>query len=103
MCRKLLGRFLNRGDHGRMRVPGGAHRDARREVDEAIAVHIPDFGAAPVAHDEFVVAHVARRDDLAVALDERARLRAGQGSLQGGVVHGTDLRCHSTSVCDCSR
>ena len=78
---EFRGGILHRLDHLRVRMAGGAHRDAGHEVEEAVAVHVPHLGAAAVRHHERVVARVRGRDHLGVAGDHRQRLRAGQGGL----------------------
>ncbi len=85
---ELRSRILHRLDDTRVRMPGRADRDAGREIEEAVAVHVPGLGAAGVRHHERVVARIGRRGDLAVALDHRARLGSGQLGLNVRVLHG---------------
>ena len=61
-----------------MGVTGAADTDAAHEVEKAVAVHVPDFGAAPLGDDERVIAWIGGRRDRAVARDERLGLGAGQ-------------------------
>src|SRR4029450_7129904 len=70
---EALGLPLDRLDDVGMRVPGRAHCDPRRPVDEAIAVHVPDLGALAPVHDEGVVARIGGRDHGGIALEDRAR------------------------------
>ena len=77
MCRNLSGGVLHRLHHLRMRVAGAAHRDAGGEVEEAVAVDVPDFGAAAVRHHERIVARIRGRDHLGVARDH-ARAPSGR-------------------------
>ena len=83
---ELVGRLLDRLHHLRVRMPGGAHGDAGREVEEAVAVHVPDLGAAAVRHHERIVARIRGRDDVGVARKQRAGLGAGKFGLDVRVV-----------------
>ncbi len=85
---ELGGRLLHGAHDFRMRVPGRAHRDAGGEVEEPVAVDVPDLRAPAVRHDERVVARVRRRADGDVARDHGARLRSGQLGLQVNVSGG---------------
>ena len=84
---KSLCRFLDGGDHGGMAVPGGAHGDPGGEIDEAVAVHVPDFGAATMTDRERVVAHIGMSDYAAVAVNQCPGFRAGECGLDVGVAH----------------
>ena len=66
------------GDNFRVSVAGRTHGDARGEIQEAIAIDIPDFRTAAVRHDEWIIARIRRRDDCRVAFDQRARFRTRQ-------------------------
>ena len=91
---ELRGRLLHRGDDLRMRVAGRADRDAGREIEEPVAIHVPGLGAAAMRHHERIIARVRRRDDPGVALDHRAGLRPGQLGLDVRVLHGfSDAFC----------
>src|SRR5665213_526079 len=75
-----------------MAMTGRAHGNARCKIHEAIVVDVPDFRPASVTHDKRVVTDVTRRDDLPIALDERAGLRAGQTVAFVNVVHRAVLQ-----------
>jgi hypothetical protein len=55
---ELFGLILDGLNHGRVAVAGGAHRNAGGEVEIAVAIDIPDFGAAATIHDKRIVARV---------------------------------------------
>ncbi len=55
---ELLGLVLDGLDHLGMAVTGGDDGDASGEVEEAVAVHIPDLGALAVVHDKGDTARV---------------------------------------------
>ena len=124
---KLLGGILDRLHHSGMGVARGADRDPRSKIEEAVAIDVPDLGAAAARHHEGIVARVGRRHDLGVPLQDRERSRAGKLgcdvlgfhdstlSLTSFEVGRTPLRRrrpaersvesspHSTTVWDCSR
>ena len=62
-------------------VAGGVDRDARRAVEEHVAVHVLDHRPGAALDDQRVAARVRRRDDRAIALDNRPGARTGQRSL----------------------
>jgi hypothetical protein len=66
------------GDHVGVRVAGRADRDARGEVEEAVAVDVGDDQPRTGLGNERVRAREGRAGDRIVALDERAGLRSGQ-------------------------
>ena len=49
---ELVRGVLDGLDHLRMAVARAAHGDARREIQEAVAIHVPHFRAPAVIHDE---------------------------------------------------
>ena len=57
---KLFGCRFDRRDDIRMAVAGRAHGDAGGEIDEAVAIDVPDFRALAMAHDEGIVARIGR-------------------------------------------
>src|SRR6267142_4404979 len=59
-------------------MPGGGDRDAGRAVQEHVAVDNLDGSAGASGDDQRIVTRVGRGDSLTVALDDGARLRAGQ-------------------------
>ena len=69
----------------------------RHEVEEAIAVDVPHFGALAVRHDERIVARIGRRLDGDGTLEHGFGLRAGQRRADVRRFHD------STTVWDCSR
>jgi hypothetical protein len=73
---ELLRRLGDRLHDLRVTVPGGAHGDARHEIEEAVAVHVPRFRAFGMRDHEWIVARVGRRHDQRVALEHRLGLRA---------------------------
>ena len=53
---ELVGRRLDRVDDLRVGVARGAHGDACNEIQEPVAVDVPDLGAAAMRHHERIVA-----------------------------------------------
>ena len=88
----------DRTDDFRMRVSGRTHRDARREVEEAVPVHVPHFRALAVRHHERVVARIRWRDHLGVAGNDRLGLGAGKLGRDVRVLHWK-CRGHGRSRC----
>ena len=62
--------LLDRRDHLRVRVAGRAHRDARGEVEESVAVDVGDDEARAALGDERVGAGQGRAGDGLVAGDD---------------------------------
>ena len=81
---QLVGLVLDGGDDFGMAVPGRRHRDAGREVEEEIAVHVLDDRAAAAGTDQRINARVGRRHALGVALQQGLPLGPGQRRLQRG-------------------
>jgi hypothetical protein len=64
-----LGRLiLDGGDDLRMTVSGRGHGDAGGEVEEEVAVHVLDDGAAAALRDERIDARVRGGDEAPIAL-----------------------------------
>ena len=78
-------------------MAGRVDGDAGGAVEEHVAVHVLDGGAVAPGDDERIAAGVGRRDHLAVALDDRLRLRAGQRGLEVRGVHRFDPTCASSA------
>jgi hypothetical protein len=79
------------GDHARVRVPGVRDAEAAAEVDEAVAVRVPDVRAGcalptngRLRHEAGDVAALDRRQPRR----ERARARAGHGGADLGQQRG---------------
>ena len=75
---EAFGLLLDGGHDLRVRMAGRADRDARREVQEAVAVDIGHDHAVPGLGDERVGAGQRGAGDRLVALDDGARLRPRQ-------------------------
>ena len=73
---------LNRLDHRGVAVSGGADRDARHEVEEAVAVHVLDHGPSAPRDDERILLDVAGGRPGFVARDDGVGLRARAGEPQ---------------------
>ena len=82
----------DRRDDLRVRMAGAADGDAGDEVQEAVAVDVPDLGAAAVRHHERVVARIGRRDDGRVAGEQRPGLGSGQLGLDVRSLHSRSPR-----------
>src|SRR5688500_17048847 len=80
-----------------MAMTRGGHGDAGREVEEQIAVHILDDGAAAAGADQRIDERVRRRHVLLVVLEEGLGTREGKHGLQiwssvsVKLPHGTSL------------
>src|SRR5262245_55082013 len=74
-----------------MRVTSRRDRDAGRTVQKHVAVDVFDDRALSARHDERIVAGIRRRDKLPIALDDRARLRTGQGRFDVRHAHGDSV------------
>jgi hypothetical protein len=59
-------------------MAGTADRDAGREIQKAIAVHVPNFRALAVGHHEGIIARIGRRIHQGIARQQLARLRSRQ-------------------------
>ncbi len=88
MCRNLSAAALIASTTCGCAWPVRAHGDAGDEVEEAVAVDVPDLGAAAVRHHERIVARVRGRDDRSVAREHGPGLRAGEFGLDVRVRHG---------------
>ncbi len=75
---KAVRLLLNGRDDFGVAVAGGGDGDAGSEVDEAVAVHVPDLGALAVVHHKGVGTWIRRRDDDGVSFEDLAGLRTGQ-------------------------
>jgi len=80
---EILGRVPDRLHHLRVGVTGAADADAAHEVEETVAIDVPDLGATTLGDDEGIVAWIRGSGDGAVACDERLGLGSGKrhGSL----------------------
>src|SRR6185312_13063131 len=85
---EVVGGILDGLYHLRVRMAGAAHGDAGGEIEEAVAVDVPDLHATAPGHDEGVVTRIGGRADRAVALEERAGLGSGQLGADVGWMHG---------------
>jgi hypothetical protein len=65
---KTFGLVFDSMDHSRVAVTGRADGNARREIDEAIPIHIPDFAVLSTVHHERVGPRVGWRDDHCISL-----------------------------------
>ena len=61
---KLLGLLLDGLHYVGVGVACGEHGDAGREVDEAVAVDVPDMAALAVVHHKGIRAGIGGRDDF---------------------------------------
>ena len=78
MCRNSPAWRADGFDHARMGMPGGNDGDARIEIEEAIAIHVFDHGAFAAFDDQRITARIGRRNDCAIAFNDRFRLRTGK-------------------------
>src|SRR5207253_3047110 len=65
--------------------------DAGGEVEEEIAVHVLDDSPGAAGADERIDARVGRRHVSLVAIEQGARLRAGEGGLDLGDLASFEL------------
>src|SRR5580700_6617124 len=85
-------------------MAGAAHADAAHEVEEAVAVDVPDFRAAPPGHDERVVAREGRRNDGAIALEQRPGFGTRQRGNKVTRTHdGFSSSAHRSKTLECER
>jgi hypothetical protein len=76
---KELRGLLGNGAHNvGMRVAGGRDRDACTAIQIHVAVNVFDDRAVASGHDERRTPRIRRRHDRAIALENRARARAGR-------------------------
>ncbi len=68
---ELFGLILDGLDHFGMAVAGGDDGNPGCKIQEAVAVHIPDFGAFAVIHDKRDPTRIGWRNDSRIALDQR--------------------------------
>src|SRR4029453_14095611 len=66
-------------------MAGAADCNAGGEIQEPIAVNVPDFDAAPMRHHERVLARIRGRYYFGIAGQERPRFRSGQFGSDGGM------------------
>jgi hypothetical protein len=90
---ELLGLVLDSAHHARVRVAGGIHGDAGREVEETVAVYIPHVRAFAALHDEGIAACIGRRDHRRVTLDQGFRVRTGEDPGHTGHTDSPEKRC----------
>ncbi len=76
--------LLNRSDHFRMAVAGGAHGDARGKIQERVSVHIFNRRAVAALRHQRIIARVRRRDVFRVALDDALSFGSRQRHQQAG-------------------
>ena len=93
--RRLL---RDRADNVGMRMSRRRHRDARAEIQIRVAVDVFDDGAFAARHDERRAARIRRRHDRAIALEDRARARAGRRNLDVGNAHGFYRRSEDQKI-----
>ena len=88
---ELLRLIRDRLDHVRVRVAGRIHRDARRAVEEDVAVDVLDHRAASALDDERIPARVRRRNNGFVPVDDGFSFRSWEEGLDlWGVGHGVE-------------
>src|SRR5436190_20752005 len=66
-------------------MAGAADGNTGGEVQEPIAVNVPDFDTAPMRHHERVLARIRRRYYFGIAGQECPRFRSGQFGSDGGI------------------
>jgi hypothetical protein len=66
---ELLCLILNGFDHLRVAVPGCDGSDPRSKIKESVAIHIPDFSAPAVIHDEWISSWIGGRNKSLVLFD----------------------------------
>src|SRR5438132_5301302 len=66
-------------------MAGAADGNAGGEVQEPIAVNVPNFDTAPMRHHERVLARIRRRYYFGIAGQECPRFRSGQFGSDGGM------------------
>jgi hypothetical protein len=70
--------LLDRFHYARMAVACGDHRDARVQIQKAIPVHVHYDGALATFRHQGIGSRIGRRQHRVIALDPRARPRAGK-------------------------
>ncbi len=90
---KRPGLLADRRHDPGMRVPDVGHGDPRREVEEAVAVHVLDHRPLGAAHHQRIDPRVRRRHDPMVTLEPGGAARARQRSQDPRFV--TVQRSHS--------
>src|SRR5207237_10569681 len=88
---KVVGGALDRLGDRRVRMPGAAHGNAGGEVQEAIAIDVPDLDAAPARHHEGVVARIGGRAHDAIARQQGAGVGSRELGADVGRTHGEIL------------
>ena len=73
--------LADRRDDLGMAMPGVGHGDARREVEEPVAVHVLDHRPLRALHHQRIDARVRRRHDPLVALQPRGAPGPGSGPM----------------------
>src|SRR2546423_4164669 len=66
-------------------MAGAADGNAGGEIQEPIAVNVPDFDTAPMRHHERVLARIRGRYYFGIAGQECPRLRSGQFGSDSGM------------------
>src|SRR6266478_3420576 len=66
-------------------MAGAADGNAGGEIQEPIAVNVPDFDTAPMRHHERVLARIRGRYYFGIAGQECPRFRSGQFGSDGGM------------------
>src|SRR4029450_4470978 len=66
-------------------MAGAADCNAGGEIQEPIAINVPDFDTAPMRHHERVLARIRRRYYFGIAGQECPRFRSGQFGSDGGM------------------
>src|SRR5690242_19767964 len=66
-------------------MAGAADGNAGGEIQEPIAVNVPDFDTAPMRHHERVLARIRGGHYFGIAGQEYPRFRSGQFGSDGGM------------------
>ncbi len=93
-------------DHARVRVPGVGDAEAGAEVDEAVAVDVPDVGARcalPEDRRVGVEAGDVARLDAREPLRQRARTRPGDRGREGGRERARSRHARHSNSCASAR
>jgi len=76
--------LLDGGDHIGMAMSGRGHRNARRKIEELVAIDVLDNNAAAAFRNQRIGARVGRRNDLVIARDDALGVGARNRSLKLG-------------------
>src|SRR4029077_6105286 len=75
---KLICRLFDRLNYTWVGVTGATDCNAGGEIQKTIAVHVPDFHAATMRHDKWIVPRTAGRNHFGIAGKECTRFGSGQ-------------------------